>query len=917
MMRYGSNGDGQESTVMSIFSSLASCCLGESIFPTSVLAEGPLIKKGDYAHFRYFVLEASGLLKYYEITLRHTINACGDIVYHIPSTKLTQTDQLSARNLRGTMVLHPSFCAKDLESPQHSSSSGLLTREFRSNSSAALSGPNTVMRCFRRSKEILVTGYAPTGTVVSWKLQATTLEHYDKWTRAFRIAMRPAWIVNVTFCQICHASFGLFDRPHHCRQCGSCVCLECSHLIDKLPLLAYMTPVRICIDCDPMPEAFAPDTKVLVYGKHAGTIVAAATAALVVEFTETGEQRSVPVVYVERYSEMVLAANRIKCCLRAHLAYRLFRTQLHFHTWSLLETLQEHQTVKIVKIIRSTISVNELASLAPSYEERINPETTHLVEESYRGVHLGFPLTENQVLKLSDAFRSGLLLHGVYVTELVQEVLNRPPRGTMTHVQIPKGVELIVVGDLHGQFEDLMTIFDRKGVPSRHLWYVFNGDFVDRGLHGVEVICTLLSYWLLYPDFVFLNRGNHEASVLNQVFGFGDELKKKYPDFPTLFDMFESVFNTLPLCTLVQDSVFIVHGGLPCEPGVTLKDIQAIDHLREIPTNNLTTRGDQIFSELMWNDPQPMDGKTTSKRGCGFEFGPNVTKRFCDLNRLRLIIRSHESHEEGFEIVHDGLVLSVFSASSYCGFQTNKGAYVVLTDELKPYVVQYHSQALQKFTSTRNWRTQASRFEERTLWSLRELIGKKHRELTAYFSLLPPKITHLQWKQGLVKVLGIPLHYLLYLPQLVPCPKEPLVDTERFLIENELDLPSDRKWIQLTMNTIWNSLQEPNVTKAFEYFDRSRKGKISFEDLKTTLRVLGLMKPEPVAPPPGSSPPRVLGSSPPRVLESTSPARSSASGYVTDQMAFELMHRWDRNQDGVVDMQEFQLAFWKQIRATK
>ncbi|ETV99589.1 hypothetical protein H310_08242 [Aphanomyces invadans] len=616
---------------MSVVSRIASCCFGESIFSTSILAEGPLIKKGDYAHFRYFVLEASGLLKYYEITLRQTINACGDIVYHIPSIKLTQTSQLSNRNLRGTMMLHPSFCAKDIESPQAASNLN-GTRDFRSNSFAgATPGPSSEMRCFRKSKEILVSGFGPTGNVVSWKLQATTLEHYERWTRALRIAMRPAWALNAPFCQVCHMSFHWFNRPHHCRKCGSSVCAACSHAIDKLPLLAYTSPVLVCIDCDPIPEDFAPQTKVLVYGKHPAMIVVSKDTAkpflshqltshpsamsLAVQYLSdpaTTPPTLVSVKYVERFSEKVLAANRIKCCLRMHLAYRLFRALLHFHTWTLLESLQEQQTVKIVKIIRNTISVNELASLAPSYEERTDVSSNlHNSLKHYRGVHLSFPLTENQVLKLSDAFRSGQVLHGHYVMQLVQEVLDRPPQATMTHIQIPKGVELVIVGDLHGQYEDLMTIFDRKGVPSKTLWYLFNGDFVDRGLHGVEVICTLLAYSLLYPHFVFLNRGNHEALVLNQVFGFADEVAKKYnttDEYPLLFDKFEAVFNRLPLCTLIQDSVFVVHGGLPIEPNVTLNDIEAIDHLREIPTSRLDCLEDEIFSQLMWNDPQPRDG---------------------------------------------------------------------------------------------------------------------------------------------------------------------------------------------------------------------------------------------------------------------------------------------------------------------
>uniref|UniRef100_H3G7L8 Serine/threonine specific protein phosphatases domain-containing protein n=3 Tax=Phytophthora ramorum TaxID=164328 RepID=H3G7L8_PHYRM len=78
-------------------------------------------------------------------------------------------------------------------------------------------------------------------------------------------------------------------------------------------------------------------------------------------------------------------------------------------------------------------------------------------------------------------------------------------------------------GDLHGQLEDLLTILDKCGVPSSKTWYLFNGDFVDRGSHGVEVMLLLLAFKLLHPEFVFLNRGNHEERMINEVFGFKAE----------------------------------------------------------------------------------------------------------------------------------------------------------------------------------------------------------------------------------------------------------------------------------------------------------------------------------------------------------------------------------------------------------
>jgi serine/threonine-protein phosphatase 5 len=66
-----------------------------------------------------------------------------------------------------------------------------------------------------------------------------------------------------------------------------------------------------------------------------------------------------------------------------------------------------------------------------------------------------------------------------------------------------------------GQFYDLLHLFSLTGPPSPTHLLLFNGDFVDRGSWSVEVALTLFAYKWLYPNRVFLNRGNHETSDMN------------------------------------------------------------------------------------------------------------------------------------------------------------------------------------------------------------------------------------------------------------------------------------------------------------------------------------------------------------------------------------------------------------------
>jgi len=240
---------------------------------------------------------------------------------------------------------------------------------------------------------------------------------------------------------------------------------------------------------------------------------------------------------------------------------------------------------------------------------------------------------------------------------------------TVVDIEMPKGGEITICGDIHGQFHDLLHIFELNGVPTQENPYIFNGDFVDRGAFSVEVVLSLFAWKLLYPRSVFLARGNHETRGLNEYYGFMSEVISKYD--ASLYALFCVAFDFLPLCHVLDRQVFVVHGGLFSQDGVTLAALREVDRCGEPPSQGLV-------AEMLWSDPAPVGGRSPSKRGVGVAFGEDVTGEFLLTNGLKLVIRSHELKDDGFEVEHGGKLITVFSAPNYCGQMGNRGAFIRL-----------------------------------------------------------------------------------------------------------------------------------------------------------------------------------------------------------------------------------------------
>ncbi|KAJ3363034.1 putative serine/threonine protein phosphatase [Allomyces javanicus] len=221
------------------------------------------------------------------------------------------------------------------------------------------------------------------------------------------------------------------------------------------------------------------------------------------------------------------------------------------------------------------------------------------------------------------------------------------------HISTP----VTVVGDVHGQFYDVLEIFKIGGhCPDTN--YLFLGDYVDRGYYSVETISLLACLKLRYPNRIWLLRGNHESRAVTQTYGFYTECMRKY-NSANVWRYFTDMFDFLTLSVVIDNVIFCVHGGL--SPSLhTLDQIRVIDRFKEIPH-------DGPMADLVWSDPDnAISDFGISPRGAGYTFGVNVVEKFLYLNDCRHILRAHQLCMEGYQVLFDDLVTTVWSAPNYC-----------------------------------------------------------------------------------------------------------------------------------------------------------------------------------------------------------------------------------------------------------
>ncbi|CAF0938900.1 unnamed protein product [Adineta ricciae] len=274
----------------------------------------------------------------------------------------------------------------------------------------------------------------------------------------------------------------------------------------------------------------------------------------------------------------------------------------------------------------------------------------------------------------------------------VRDIFRREPRC------LKMSSPCYVLGDIHGNYQDLVCF-------EKSLWratpllspasFLFLGDYVDRGIHGLEVIIYLLAAKYQCPKKVLLLRGNHEIRKVQQMFSFYKECMSKFGDTlgKEVWDAINSVFDVLPLAAVIDDKILCVHGGIPSPVSCPGDFVSAVNDIA-VPLSDPENESPLAW-EIMWNDPFSIDTNAAAqlpigmnggffnntRRSTGNYFTSEALMTFLEKNNFTHVIRAHEVQQVGFKVQLSGRLLTVFSSSHYCG-GTNEAA-TVLVDAAK------------------------------------------------------------------------------------------------------------------------------------------------------------------------------------------------------------------------------------------
>ena len=231
---------------------------------------------------------------------------------------------------------------------------------------------------------------------------------------------------------------------------------------------------------------------------------------------------------------------------------------------------------------------------------------------------------------------------------------------------------IIICGDIHGQYRDLIRLFDFGESPKKKQ-YLFLGDYVDRGKNSIECIALLLAFKVKYPKNIFLLRGNHESEMINRTYGFYDECKRRYN--LRLWKIFSDCFNWLPISAIVNQKILCMHGGLS-------PDLQSLNNIKQIvrPTE-VPDKG--LLCDLLWSDPEKdCEDWAPNTRGISVLFNEKIVENTLDELDIDLVCRAHQVVELGYEFFAQRGLVTVFSAPNYCGEFDNAGAFMTVNKDL-------------------------------------------------------------------------------------------------------------------------------------------------------------------------------------------------------------------------------------------
>ena len=310
-----------------------------------------------------------------------------------------------------------------------------------------------------------------------------------------------------------------------------------------------------------------------------------------------------------------------------------------------------------VEFINHLLTFNkQIELLKTQTQTQVNNNSISTITKNTKKIPFRFNISVNVISKLCD---------------LVIEIFKSEPN--ILYIDAP----INVFGDIHGQFSDMVHFLEMTGLPPSQK-FLFMGDYVDRGSNSIEVCVLLFVLKIMFPDSIHILRGNHECPEVNKLYGFYTECEDRFgKDATTVFNKINQVFCTLPLCAIINNKIFCVHGGISSHIN-TLSDIVDVDRFCNIPE-------DGILCDMMWSDPSINNTNKwgESSRGISYTYNSEAINIFLKNNKLQILCRAHQLVSEGFKFVNNNNLVTVFSAPNYCGNCGNNGAIMKITKNLE------------------------------------------------------------------------------------------------------------------------------------------------------------------------------------------------------------------------------------------
>ncbi|XP_013004359.1 serine/threonine-protein phosphatase with EF-hands 1 [Cavia porcellus] len=530
------------------------------------------------------------------------------------------------------------------------------------------------------------------------------------------------------------------------------------------------------------------------------------------------------------------------------------------------------------------------------------------IPDSYDGPRLQFPLTFTDIILLIEGFKHQKILHAYYVLEVLYEtkkLLQQKPN--FTHVKTYPSKGLTICGDLHGKLDDLFLIFYKNGLPSENNPYLFNGDFVDRGKNSVEVLMILLVSFLVYPKDIHLNRGNHEDFMMNMRYGFTKEILNKYKIYgKKILQTLEDVYAWIPIGAIIDNEILVIHGGISESTDLNLLHRIERNRMKSVllppgPGNSSELerkkRGASIMSglitskdssseqlpkheweqivDILWSDPRGTKGCfPNTGRGGGCYFGPDITASVLNKYHLKKLIRSHECKPDGYEICHDGKVITIFSASNYYEDGSNRGAYIRLNYGMDPEFFQYQ---VTNSTCVQPLHLRVSAMESSAIRILKEKIIARKTDLIHAFQVRDHsktgKISVTQWAFSMENILGLNLPWRTLSSHLVHIDKDGYADYLTSFQDIRIEKPV-KEAQSVVIETLYR--YRSDLQMIFNIIDSDCSGQISMEEFRTMWKLFS----------------------------------SHYNVQIGDSQIDELANTMDLNKDGSIDFNEFLKAFY-------